>query len=116
MRHGKIQTSIRWTWAFANVMLHSCTPVRAADIIGFGLVAAIPGDDASFDHASVDSTARRLCAARGDGPMSINQSTPKVAPGLETQGQRGCRHSEGCSRRNYDHVDGSHDGCSDNGP
>jgi hypothetical protein len=57
MLRGKVQTTIRWAWAFANVMLHTCTPIRAADIVGPGVVVTIPGD-ARFGHASLDPHAR----------------------------------------------------------
>jgi hypothetical protein len=55
---------------------------RAADLSGLGVVTTIPGNDASFDYASVDAPARRLYVARGDGVMSVDLETLKVTPRL----------------------------------
>jgi YVTN family beta-propeller protein len=64
----------------AGAMLGAASLAQAADVSGLGVVTTIPGDDASFDYASVDPTARRLYVARGDGVMSIDLETLKVTP------------------------------------
>jgi hypothetical protein len=33
---GTIQTTLRWMWTYAHVMIKSGTPARAADIAEFG--------------------------------------------------------------------------------
>jgi hypothetical protein len=53
MRRKTIGATFRWAWAFANVMLHSCTPVGAADILG-----TIRDDDSSRNYISAEPTAR----------------------------------------------------------
>jgi hypothetical protein len=60
---------------------------RAADVPGLGVsrlgvVTTIPGNEASFDYASVDAPARHLYVARGDGVMSVDLETLKVTPRL----------------------------------
>ena len=71
MRHKTIRTTIHWAWAFANVMLRNCTPAQAADVAGPRVVATIPGNDASFGHAPVQSAARRPYITRGDGALDF---------------------------------------------
>lgn len=44
------------------------------------IVTEIPGNDATFDFASVDPTAHRLYIARGDGVMSVDLADMKVTP------------------------------------
>jgi YVTN family beta-propeller protein len=65
-----------------GAMLNVSASARVADIAALVIVTTIPGNDASFDYASIDPAARRLYVARGDGVMSVDLETLKVNPRL----------------------------------
>jgi outer membrane protein assembly factor BamB len=48
---------------------------RSAPPAALSVVSAIPGPDGKFDYASVDSAARRLYVARGDGVSYVDLTT-----------------------------------------
>jgi YVTN family beta-propeller protein len=66
--------------AVANISLMppALAVASAADISRLNVISTIPGDDESFDYASVDSAGRRLYVARGNGVMSIDLETLHV--------------------------------------
>jgi hypothetical protein len=53
MRHSNVRATLHGISTFVNVMLHSCSPAHAEDIRGLSVIATIPDNEASLDHASV---------------------------------------------------------------
>jgi hypothetical protein len=52
----------------------------ASPIDDLNVVAEVKGNDATFDYAAIDPTARLLYVARGDGVMSVDLTDMKVTP------------------------------------
>jgi hypothetical protein len=78
MRHSNVRATLHWISTFVNVMLHSCSPAHAEDIHGLSVIATIPGNEASLDHASVHRTRISYGEGRSQGSTMTYQSGRKV--------------------------------------
>jgi DNA-binding beta-propeller fold protein YncE len=72
-----------WTRSLSLIVAAAALPAiaaaqRGAPATSLVVVSSIPGPDGKFDYASVDSAARRLYVARGDGVSYVDLTTGQL--------------------------------------